>query len=68
MLCEESVECGDVLMGLFVGRQMTALFKYDELCAGNHVGDAPCGKRGDIHVISSGDDEGVKVEVGQGGS
>src|SRR5258708_7014986 len=54
---EEGLEDFEVLLGLFIGRQMPALLEENDLRAGDGVRHAPCRERCDIHVVAAGDDQ-----------
>src|SRR6266566_2117312 len=64
-LAEKFLDYLHVLVWLFVGGQMAALFEDDELCSGNCFVDVPGGNRRDIHVESSGDDHSGELELWQ---
>src|SRR5450432_2072331 len=60
---EKSLEHLEVLIGLFISRQMPALFEEHDLCAGYRVRDAPGGERRNVHVETAGDDQGREAKI-----
>ena len=65
VLVEEGFEDFEVLFRFFVGGEVAALFKEDDLRAGDGVSYAPGGEWSDIHVVAAVEDKGGEVEGGE---
>src|SRR5436309_435606 len=57
----------NVLFRLLICRQMAALLKEDELCAGDGVRQPPGRERGDVHVITAVDHQRRKLKAAEFG-
>src|ERR1700733_6912570 len=64
-LAKKRLDYLHILVRLFVGGQVSALFEDDELRSWDRLVDVPRGERSDVHVVSTSDDHGGELELRQ---